>query len=317
MSTSKDMLPQMNGGLFLTDGGIETTLIYHDGFDLPYFAAFDLLKDEKGTRALRRYFARHASVARKAGTGFILESATWRASRDWADKLGYSAAELEEANRKAIRLLRDIKVEYESPSTRMVISGCIGPRGDGYDPGKIMSPEEAQAYHSQQVRIFADEKVDMISAITVTNVHEAIGITHAAQAADLPVVISFTVETDGNLPTGDSLGKAIGMVDRATGNGPAYYMVNCAHPTHYENKLLSGEPWVERIGGMRANASRLSHAELDKATELDDGNPVEFGRQFADMRASLKGLNVLGGCCGTDHRHIERIAMSCVEAKAA
>ena len=317
MSTSNSTLPQMNGSLFLTDGGIETTLIFHDGFDLPYFAAFDLFKDEKGTRALRRYFARHASVARKTGVGFILESATWRASKDWADKLGYSAARLEEANRKAIRLLRDIKAEYETPASKMVISGCIGPRGDGYDPGNVMSPEEAQAYHSQQVRIFADEGVDMVSAITMTNVHEAMGITQAAQQAELPVVISFTVETDGNLPTGDGLGKAITVVDRATGNGPAYYMVNCAHPTHYESKLMSGEAWVERIGGMRANASRMSHAELDNATELDDGNPIEFGRQFADIRSRLKRMNVLGGCCGTDHRHIEQIAMSCIEAKAA
>jgi S-methylmethionine-dependent homocysteine/selenocysteine methylase len=317
MSISKSTLPQMNGGLFLTDGGIETTLIFHDGFDLPYFAAFDLFKDEKGTRALRRYFARHAAIANRSGTGFILESATWRASKDWADKLGYSAPDLEEANRKAIRLLRDIKAEYETPSSKMVISGCIGPRGDGYDPGKVMSAEEAQAYHSQQVRIFADENVDMISAITMTNVNEALGIVRASQQAELPVVISFTVETDGNLPTRDSLGKAIDTVDRATGNGPAYYMVNCAHPTHYESRLLSGEPWVERIGGMRANASRMSHAELDNATELDDGDPIEFGRQFAEIRSRLKRMNVLGGCCGTDHRHIERIVMSCIEAKAA
>ena len=214
-------------------------------------------------------------------------------------------------------MLRDVKAEYETPSSKMVISGCVGPRGDGYDPGKVMSPEEAQAYHSQQVRIFADEKVDMVMAITMTNVNEAIGVVRAAQGAELPVVISFTVETDGNLPTGDSLGEAIGMVDRATVTGPAYYMVNCAHPTHYDSRLLSGEPWVERIGGMRANASRMSHAELDNATELDDGDPEEFGRQFADIRSRLKGMNVLGGCCGTDHRHIERIAMSCVEAKAA
>ncbi len=316
MSTSTK-LPQMGGGLFLTDGGIETTLIFHDGFDLPYFAAFDLFKDEKGTRALRRYFARHASIAKKNGTGFVLESATWRASRDWADKLGYSPAQLEEANRKAIALLRDIKAEYETPRSRMVISGCVGPRGDGYDPGKLMSPEEAQAYHSQQIRIFANEKVDMVSAITMTNVHEATGVAHAAEAAGLPVVISFTVETDGNLPTGDSLGKAINAVDRATGNGPAYYMINCAHPTHYEHRLMSGEAWVDRIGGMRANASRCSHAELDNASELDDGDPIEFGRQFSDIRSRLKRMNVLGGCCGTDHRHIEQIAMSCIEAKAA
>jgi len=317
MSTSTKSLPQLDGGLFLTDGGIETTLIFHDGIELPYFAAFTLLKDENGIRALRRYFASHASIAQKNGMGFILESATWRASQDWADKLGYTTAELEVANREAIALLRDVKAEYETPNSKMVISGCIGPRGDGYDPGKGMNPEQAQAYHSQQVRIFADEKVDMVSAITMTNPQEAIGITRATLAAELPVVISFTVETDGNLPTGDSLGEAINMVDRATGNGPAYYMINCAHPTHYENRLMSGEPWVERIGGMRANASRMSHAELDNSTELDDGNPAEFGRQFADIRSRLKRMNVLGGCCGTDHRHIEQIALSCAEAKAA
>jgi len=317
MTSATHSLPQMNGGLFLTDGGIETTLIFHDGFELPCFAAFDLLKDERGTRALRRYFARHAWVARTNGLGFILESPTWRASRDWGDKLGYSAADLEEANRKAIRLLRDVKAIYEAPRTKMVISGCVGPRGDGYEPGKVMSPDEAQAYHSQQIRIFAEEKVDMVSAMTMTNIEEAIGVVRAAQDSGLPVVISFTVETDGNLPTGDSIGNAIASVDRATGNGPAYYMINCAHPTHFGHILLSGEPWIARIGGMRANASRLSHAQLDNATELDDGDPAEFGRQLADIRSRLKRMNVLGGCCGTDHRHIERIAMSCVEARAA
>ncbi len=317
MSTSTSSLPQTNGGLFLTDGGIETTLIFHDRFDLPFFAAFPLLDDDKGMRALRRYFARHASIARKNGMGFILESPTWRASPDWAEKLGYSLDDLDEANRKAIRLLRDVKAEYETPNSRMVISGCIGPRGDGYDPGRPMSQKEAHTYHSRQVGIFAGQQVDMVSAITMTNVNEAIGVTLAAQAAGLRVVISFTVETDGNLPTGDSLGRAIGAVDDATGGGPAYYMINCAHPTHYENRLATGEPWVERIGGMRANASRMSHAELDGATELDDGDPAEFGRQFADIRARLKRMNVLGGCCGTDHRHIEQIALNCVEAKAA
>ena len=220
MSTSNSTLPQMNGSLFLTDGGIETTLIFHDGFDLPYFAAFDLFKDEKGTRALRRYFARHASIARKTGAGFILESPTWRASKDWADKLGYSAAQLEEVNRKAIRLLRDIKAEYETPASKMVISGCIGPRGDGYDPGNVMSPEEAQAYHSQQVRIFADEGVDMVSAITMTNVPEATGITQAAQDAGLPVARSTTVIA---LPRLSPVGRlpSVSTVNEITTGRPA------------------------------------------------------------------------------------------------
>lgn len=317
MKVSKNALPQLNGGLFLTDGGIETTLIFQDGFDLPCFAAFTLLRDEEGNAALRRYFAGHASIARSNGLGFILESVTWRASRDWAGKLGYSLPELEEANRQAIRMLRDIKMEYETPSSPMVISGCIGPRGDGYDPGRLMSPDVAQAYHSQQIRILADEKVDMISAMTLNNLPEAIGIAQAAKAAKVPVVISFTVETDGNLPTGDPIGKAINVVDRATGGTPAYYMINCAHPTHFEEKLLSHEPWVDRIGGIRANASRLSHAELDNATTLDDGDPAEFGRQVADMRSRLKRMTVLGGCCGTDLRHIEQVAMRCTDARAA
>jgi S-methylmethionine-dependent homocysteine/selenocysteine methylase len=313
MNTSTK-LPQLGGGLFLTDGGIETTLLFHDGFDLPYFAAFHLLRDEKGTRALRRYFGRHASIASKNGTGFILESATWRASPDWGALLGYSPEELDAANRKAIRLLRDVKAEYETARSKMVVSGCVGPRGDGYDPGKVMSPEEAQAYHARQIGVFAEELVDMVTAITMTNTNEAIGVTRAAQAAGLPAVISFTVETDGNLPTGESLGKAIMAVDRATGNGPAYYMINCAHPTHFQDRLGSGEAWVERIGGVRANASRCSHAELDGATELDDGDPVELGRQYRDMRSRFRRINVLGGCCGTDHRHIEQICMSCLEA---
>jgi S-methylmethionine-dependent homocysteine/selenocysteine methylase len=305
------------GSLFLTDGGIETTLIFQDGFDLPHFAAFTLLRSEDGRRALRQYFSRHAAVARDAGYGFVLEAVTWRASRDWGEKLGYSESDLKLANREAIRLLRDVKDEFATRRSPMVISGCIGPRGDGYDPGRIMSPEEAKAYHSWQARIFAEEKVDMISAMTINNLPEAIGITQAAMAARMPVVISFTVETDGRLPTGESLGKAINVVDRATGAAPAYYMINCAHPSHFEAQMLSQEPWVDRIGGIRANASRLSHAELDNATELDDGDPAELGRQLAGMRARVGGLRVLGGCCGTDHRHIGMIALSCTEAQAA
>ena len=303
-------LPQSDGSLFLTDGGIETTLIFHDRLDLPYFAAFHLLQEQHGTQALYRYFARHAAIARHNGTGFILESPTWRASADWGDKLGYSSQALAEANRKSIELLCEMRVAYEVEDTPMVISGCIGPRGDGYDPGEVMTPVEAEAYHAAQIRTFADTDADQITAITMTNSNEAIGIARAGQAVGVPVVISFTVETDGRLPTGQALADAIQKVDAATGKAPAYYMINCAHPSHFAG-ALDDQACIGRLRGIRANASRCSHAELDEAEELDEGDPVELGQQYGELYQHFPQINVLGGCCGTDHRHIEQIAKSC------
>jgi S-methylmethionine-dependent homocysteine/selenocysteine methylase len=219
-------------------------------------------------------------------------------------------------NKLSITLMEDLRKDFESAATPMVISGCVGPRGDGYKPGELMSAEEAQAYHNAQIKAFAETAVDQVTAITMTNVPEAIGVTRAAQAVGLPVVISFTVETDGRLPSGETLKQAIDSVDAATGNGPVYFMINCAHPDHFVDALEAGEAWAKRIRGVRANASRLSHAELDEAIELDDGNPEEFGRQHRDLQRMMKHIVVMGGCCGTDHRHIEAICRACVSEAA-
>jgi S-methylmethionine-dependent homocysteine/selenocysteine methylase len=300
-------LPQLNGDLFLTDGGIETTLIFHEGFELPLFAAFDLLKDSVGRASLRKYFVTYAEVAKENGVGFILESPTWRASSDWGTELGYSQAAMEDVNLHSIQMLADIRADYESYTMPIVISGCVGPRGDGYNPNKFMTASEAEAYHNEQIKTFAKSDADMVTAITMTYSDEAIGVTRAAKANGMPVVISFTVETDGSLPSGELLKDAITAVDLATDNAPAYYMINCAHPTHFEAVIKQDGAWVSRIRGLRANASSMSHAELDEAEELDDGNPHELGQQYRMMRQYMKELNVLGGCCGTDHRHIESI----------
>ncbi|HEX2113764.1 MAG TPA: homocysteine S-methyltransferase family protein [Alphaproteobacteria bacterium] len=309
MTKYRSRLPQLDGRLFLTDGGIETSLIFLDKLELPYFAAFHLLKDAAGRAALRRYYARYAEIARKTGVGFILESPTWRASPDWGEKLGYSEQALARANRDAIALMHELRAEFETGRTPMVVSGCVGPRGDGYDPGQVMSAEEAESYHAKQIRIFNEAGVDMVTAITMTNANEAIGVTRAA--AGLPVAISFTVETDGRLPTGQSLADAIEEVDRATSRGPVYYMINCAHPAHFDGTLSKGGAWLERVRGIRANASKRSHQELNEAPDLDDGDPVELGQQYRDLLKRHPQLNVLGGCCGTDHRHIEQIGMTC------
>jgi S-methylmethionine-dependent homocysteine/selenocysteine methylase len=302
-------LPQLDR-FFLTDAGLETDILFNKGIDLPLFSSATLFTSDEGIDVLEAYYRGFLDLARAKGTGLILESATWRASPDWAEPLGYSLAELDGLNGAAIELLRGLRAEYAD--VPIVISGCLGPRGDGYDPGKIMSADEAQAYHAHQAGVLAAAGVDMLAAITMTNVPEAVGVTNAARALGLPVAISFTVETDGRLPTGDALGDAIAAVDAATGSYPAYYMVNCAHPTHFDGVLADGAAWTARIGGVRANASCLSHAELDVMTELDIGDPADLAARHRALIDRFPQIKVLGGCCGTDLRHVTAIADACI-----
>jgi S-methylmethionine-dependent homocysteine/selenocysteine methylase len=302
----RDRLPQLDGGLFLTDGGIETVLIYHHGLELPLFAAFDLLKDDAGTEQLRLYYAPYALIAKERAIGLVLEGPTWRASPGWGRQLGYGEEELRQLNRKAIALMEEIRAEYQGAAP-IVISGCIGPEGDGYAPETMLTADEAQRYHAVQIETFADTAADMVTAITMTYAEEATGLARAATSAGIPVVISFTLETDGRLPSGQALGGAITQVDDATDAAPVYYMINCAHPTHFEEAVAGGEPWVRRIRGLRTNASTKSHAELDVAEELDEGDPDDLAARHAALKALLPAVNVLGGCCGTDHRHVGAI----------
>ena len=309
-------LPQLAGGVFLTDGGIETTLIFHDGFELPHFASFDLLHDPRGRDALVRYYESYIAVAKAGGIGFILDTPTWRASADWGDKLGYDRDAIAAVNRRSVELMCDLRARHQDRDTRMVVSGCVGPRGDGYDPGRFMSAREAQTYHAHQIGAFADAGADMTTAITMTNTNEAIGIARAAAAAKMPSAISFTVETDGHLPTGQPLKDAITQVDAETQSArPAYYMINCAHPSHFAD-ALEPAPWAQRIRGIRANASRCSHAELDEAEDLDTGDPAELAADYATLRALFPWITILGGCCGTDHRHIAHITQTCLAPAA-
>ncbi len=316
MPAYRNNLPQHAGSLFLTDSGLETTLIFHEGLDLPCFAAYPLLETASGRDILARYFRRHLAIAADHGTGFILEAPTWRASRDWGARLGHDAAELAQFNRQAIGFLSDLRGEVHGTAP-IVISGNIGPRGDGYRPDTAMSAAEAEAYHAEQIGWFAETDADMVSAFTLSTVAEGVGIIGAAVAAGLPVVVAYTTETDGRLPDGTPLGQAIERTDAETGGAAEYFMVNCAHPDHFRGAFEAGEGWLRRIGGVRANASRMSHAELDEAEDLDAGNPAEFGRDYARLRRLLPDLTVLGGCCGTDHRHVEAVADCCAETRAA
>lgn len=308
MAKYRDSLPQLGGETLLTDGGLETTLVFHEGIDLPEFAAFVLLDSEHGVAKLRDYYRTYCNIAKRAGRGFVLETPTWRSSLNWGEKIGYSRERLASLNRRAVELMAELRAEFETPETSYVISGCIGPEGDGYSPERHLTADQAAEIHSFQAEIFKDTDADMITAITMTYAGEAAGVARAAKAAGMPVAISFTLETDGRLASGQPLGEAIAEVDGETGDYPAYYMINCAHPTHFESVLDRNAPWAGRIRGLRANASKMSHAELDNATELDTGNPRELACEYVDLKAKLPALAVLGGCCGTDHRHVAEIA---------
>jgi S-methylmethionine-dependent homocysteine/selenocysteine methylase len=308
MSKFRTSLPQLNGRPFLSDSGLETTLVFLEGIDLPCFAAFPLLDTPQGQAALDRYVERHLAIALRDGWGFILDTPTWRANADWGARMGYSPADLDRINRKAVAAALAVRARAETAATPIVVNGVFGPRGDGYRPESLMTAKEAFAYHLPQMTSFAEAGADMATAATMTHVGEGAGIALAGKAAGLPVVISFTVETDGRLPTGQTLAEAILETDEATGSAPAYYMVNCAHPDHFRDGLDSGAEWMRRLRGIRANASRQSHAELDAATELDDGDPIELGADYLAIIARHPQISVLGGCCGTDHRHIDEIS---------
>jgi S-methylmethionine-dependent homocysteine/selenocysteine methylase len=304
--TDRGQLPQLSGETFITDGGMETTLTFDDGIDLPHFASFVLLDDASGIDALRAYYTSYLEIAAQHGVGIVLDTPTWRANPDWGERLGYSAEALADVDRRGAALLEELRSTAKGVP-QMIISGCIGPRGDGYRVDNAMTAEEAQRYHEPQVETFADTAADLVSALTLTYADEAVGVARAAHGAGIPSVISFTVETDGRLPSGQSLREAIGEVDDQTQGSVAYFMINCAHPTHFAHVLEGDGGWRNRIRGLRANASEKSHAELDEAEELDAGDPVALAGHYRELQERLPNLTVVGGCCGTSVRHVAEI----------
>jgi homocysteine S-methyltransferase len=296
-------MPAPGGLPYVTDGGLETDLIYNRGFELKEFASFPLLYDEQGRAALTDYYASYADIARQAGVGLVLAAPTWRANPDWAERIGYDAGATDRANRDAVDFMKSLRDAW-TDLPDVVVSGVIGPRGDGYVAGERPQPGEAADYHRGQVESFAEAGADLVEAMTMTNPQEAAGIVRTANATGLPVGILFTVEVDGTLPDGTMLGDAIALVDRA--GDAAYFGVNCAHPTHFTRAMTDAD-WAARIAEVRPNASSMTHEELDAMTELDAGDIDLLASSLDAVRAKLPGLSVVGGCCGTDARHVARL----------
>ena len=293
----------------ITDAGLETWLLFQQGVDLPAFAAYPLAATSDGRRLLTEYYGHYVAIAQSVGASVVLETPTWRANPDWAATLGHDRAALAELIDASVDVVATVRDGWAGNGS-FLIGGAVGPRGDGYQIESMMTSDEAAAYHSFQIECMAARGVDVITAMTIGYIEEAIGIVRSAQAVGLPAVVSFTLETDGRLPSAMSLGEAIETTDAATSGGALHFMINCAHPTHFAN-VLEGQPaWATRIGGLRANASSLSHAELDEMVELDEGDPADLATRYVALRSLLPALRVLGGCCGTDHRHVAAIAQA-------
>lgn len=313
MAKYRSALPQLGEGIFVCYTGMETDLIFNRGIDLPGFASYPLLETEEGRETLRGYYAQLIDMAQQMGVGALLESVTWVANRDRGSAIGYSPETLRELNIAAIDLTARVREEKGDLPT--VLSAQMGPRGDGYAPTERMTAGEAETYHAEQMETLSETEADLVSAFTLCYPEEATGIVRAGQQFDMPVAIAFTVETDGRLPTGMPLKQAIETVDNATDGGAAYFLVNCAHPDHFSG-VLADEQWMQRLRGVVANASRCSHAELDEAEELDDGDPDELGVLVGGLRKKFPHFTVVGGCCGTDIRHLRRIAEQAQTATA-
>ena len=302
-------------GFIVTDAGLETWLVFGRGIELPAFAAYPLAASPEGRALLVEYYEHYVAIAHTHGAGTLLDTPTWRANPHWAATLGHDRTTLAELISASVRVLHDVRSRWAGDQP-FLIGGTVGPRGDGYRADSMMDVHSAAEYHSFQIECMAAAGVDLVSALTMSAAEEAVGIALAAEAVGLPVVLSFTVDTDGRLPSGMSLADAITSTDSATAGYATHYMVNCAHPAHFDHVLDHAAPWVARIGGLRANASQRSHAELDEMVELDEGDPADLAARYVALRSSLPGLRVLGGCCGTDHRHVAAIVAAWAAAAA-
>jgi homocysteine S-methyltransferase len=314
MSTHRTAWPSHDTAV-VTDAGLETWLLFHRHVDLPAFAAYPLAVTADGRAHLDAYYDEYAAIARSVGAAVVLETPTWRANPGWAATLGHDHDELATMITACVEIVARVRDRWVE-SQPFIVSGTVGPRGDGYRIDQAMEAEAATDYHSFQIGHMAAAGVDVITAMTLGYVEEAIGVVRAANDAGLLSVISFTLETDGRLPSGMTLADAITTTDAATGGGPHHYMINCAHPTHFEHVLDGTAGWAQRIGGLRANASALSHAELDEMVDLDDGDPADLAAQYVALRDRLPALQVIGGCCGTDGRHVAAIAAAWQTASA-
>lgn len=314
MADTKAFPGQRDGKLYLTEGGIETEMMYKWGFDLPHFAMFPLLDNPEAMAAMRGMYRRYLDVAAKHGMCALMGGLDYRASPDWGALLGYSPESLAQANHRSIAFLRELAREYATDIPEILVQGFIGPRGDAYQLNRTITETEAEDYHSVQLATLKEADVDLAWAFTLNNVAEAIGIARAAARIEVPLAISFTLDDNSKLKSGPSLAEAIESVDAATGGSAVFFSINCSHPFEFEPGLESGD-WIGRVRGLRPNASRMEKVALCKLGHLEEGDPVELGQLMGDLARRYPHMDIWGGCCGTGDVHLDEIAANVLAAR--
>lgn len=299
---------QQQGVLYLSEGGQETEIMYKFGHDLPEFAMFTLLNNPSAMAELRGMYQRYLDVAARHQFVALMGGLDYRASPDWANKLGYSNAALADAQVQAIDFLRDVARPYVPQLPGVLYVGIVGPRGDAYSLNRAMSAEEAEEYHSVQIAALRQAKVDLVSALTLNNIDEAVGISRAARRADLPVSLSFTLDSSSRLQTGPSIREAIEAVDARTQDSrPDFYGINCSHPVEFKPALEPGD-WILRVRSLRPNAAKMDKIALCQLGHLESGDAHELGHVMGELARRYSHLDVWGGCCGTWETHLDEIA---------
>ena len=307
MADQKTFSPQKEGRYYLSEGGSETEIMYKYGFDLPQFAMFPLLDIPEAVSKMQGMYHSYLDVVAKHGMCALIGGLDYRASPDWGDLLGYSPEGLSEANHKAINFLREIADEYVSDIPEILIQGLIGPRGDAYERNQSITENEAEDYHSVQLTTLKDADVDLALAITFNNIPESIGVARAAEKIGVPLAISLTLDSSSKLSSGPGLAEAITTIDAETNQTPEFYSINCSHPVEYEPAIEPGD-WINRVRGVRPNASKMEKIALCQIGHLEEGDPVELGELCGDLARRYPHMDIWGGCCGTWDTHLDQIA---------
>jgi S-methylmethionine-dependent homocysteine/selenocysteine methylase len=304
----QDIPPRLDGRFYLTEGGTETEVLYKWGFELPEFAMYPLLDNAEAHEVIKNIYRRYFEAAERHDTGMLILGHDYRASPDWGAKLGYSPEGLAEMQRRTIEFLDGMRREYEGRVRDVYIGGCIGPRGDAYGTGGDISEAEAEAYHSVQLTTLGSTRADLAVATTFNNIPEAVGVVRAAERIGIPIGVNLTLTTEGRLRSGPTLREAVETIEERTNGAAAWFGTNCAHPLEFAGALADAGPWLERLRCIRPNAVQMDQIALCKLGHLEDGDPVELGQQMGEVARLLPRADILGGCCGTDERHLGEIA---------
>lgn len=301
--------------VILADGAIETRLIYEFGLPTHDFSSFVHLFTPEGRAALDAIYRGYMRVAGESRLPMQVGTPTWRAHPEGLARQGFASPDdLRRVNEEAFRFLADMREELGLRDLVM-IAGVIGPRRDGYDPAAAPDAAEAEAYHRLQAQVLADFGVDLLYAPTFASAQELLGVARAMAATGLPYALAPVIDDDARLLDGTPLDAAVAMIDAATSPRPSQYLIGCTHAIHVTRAQNSAHwPPNGRVTGLKANASPLPPAELDRLDHLEQDDPETFADGLLSLHAG--GMRFLGGCCGTGEAHIAALARRLVAEPA-